>query len=184
MAITAAEIVFRYSVKTGSAGDTTAQATPTHATTGSLGKYVSTTAWAGGTNSLFDNITGDENAASTVDYRCFFVLNAHGTLTLENAVIYVSAEQAGGASVAIALDSTAISLKGATPAQALEIANETTAPAGPLTFSTPTTKAGGLVIGNLAPNQVKAIWVRRTAANTAALNADNFTVTVAGDTAA
>jgi hypothetical protein len=122
MAITAAEIVFRYSVKTGSAGDTTAQATPTHATTGSLGKYVSTTAWAGGTNSLFDNITGDENAASTVDYRCFFVLNAHGTLTLENAVIYVSAEQAGGASVAIALDSTAISRACAGVAPLSEIA--------------------------------------------------------------
>jgi hypothetical protein len=179
MAIVASDIVFRYSVVTGSAGDSTAGTA-----TGSLGKYVSTTAWTAGTNSLFDNITGDENAASTVDYRCIFVLNNHATLTLQSAVVYVSAEVAGGASVAIALDNIAISAKASASAQAALIASETTAPTGVGTFSTPTTKAAGLAIGNIAPGQVKAIWVKRTAANSAALDADGFTLAVAGDTAA
>lgn len=179
MAITATDIVFRLSTTAGAAGDSTAGTAA-----GSLGKYASTTAWAGGTNSLFDNITGDENAASTVDYRCIFVLNNHGTLTLENSVVYVSAETAGGASVAIALDSIAASAKGSASAQAATIANETTTPTGVGAFSTPTTKGAGLVIGNLAPGQVKGVWVRRTAANSAPLNADGFTLAVAGDTAA
>jgi hypothetical protein len=184
MAITATDIVFRYSVKTGAAGDSTAQAAPTNATTGSLGKYVSTSAWTTGTNSLFDNVSGDENAASTVDYRCVFVLNNHATLTLQSAVAYFT-ETAAGASVAIALDNIAASAKASASAQAAEIVNETTAPGSVGTFSTAAiTKAAGLSIGNLAPGQVKAIWIRRTAANSAALDADGFTLNVAGDTAA
>lgn len=74
MAIVAADIVYRYSIKTGAAGDSTASAQAT-----SLGKYVSTTVVATGANGKFDNISGAENAASTVDYRCIFVLNNHAT---------------------------------------------------------------------------------------------------------
>lgn len=179
MPIVASDIVFRYSVKTGSAGDTVAGTAA-----GSLGKYVSTTAWAGGAGTLFDTITGDENAASTVDYRCIFVLNNHASITLENAVVYVSAETAGGASVAIAVDNIAASAKTSASAQAAEIATETTAPTGVGAFSTPTTKGAGLALGSLTPGQVRAVWIRRTAANSAAINADGFTLTVAGDTAA
>lgn len=186
MAITATDIVFRYSVKTGAAGDSTAQAAPTNATTGSLGKYVSTSAWTTGTNSLFDNVSGDENAASTVDYRCIFVLNNHATLTLQSAVVYFTETASVGATVAIALDNIAISAKASASAQAAEIVNETTAPGAVGTFSTAAiTKAAGLSIGNLAPGQVKAIWIKRTAvpAN-GAVDADSFTLNVAGDTAA
>lgn len=180
MAITATDIVFNLSVKTGSAGDTTAQADPN----ASLGKYVSTSVWASGSNSLFDNISGDDNAASVVDYRCIFVKNNHATLTLENAKVWVSAEVAGGAGVAIAVDNIGPVAKGSASAQAAEIANETTAPSGVGSFSTPTTAGTGLAIGSLAPGQVCAVWVRRTAANTAAINNDGFTLSVQGDTAA
>lgn len=179
MPIVGSDIVFRLSTTAGAAGDSTAGTAG-----GSLGKYVSTTVWAAGTNTLFDNITGDENAASTVDYRCFFVLNNHATITLENAVVYVSAETAGGASVAIATDNIGPVAKGSAGAQAAQIASETTAPTGVSAFSTPTTKGAGLALGNLTPGQVKAVWVRRTAANSAPINADGFTATVAGDTAA
>lgn len=179
MAIVASDIVYRYSTKSGSAGDSTAS-------TGnaSLGLYVSSTVWAPATNGLFDNVSGDENAASTVDYRCFFVLNNNASLTLTNPVVYVSAEVAGGTAVAIAVDNVAVSAKASTSAQATSIATETTAPSGVGAFSTPTTKAAGLALGDIGPGQVKAVWVRRTAANTSALNSDGFTVTVAGDTAA
>jgi hypothetical protein len=180
MPIVATDIVFRLSTTAGAAGDTTAQANPNN----SLGKYVSTTAWASGTNSLFDDISGAENAASTVDYRCIFVLNNHASLTLQNAVVYVSAEVAGGASVAIATDNIAASAKGSATAQAATIANETTAPTGVSAFSTPTTSGTGLALGSLTPGQVKGVWIRRTAANTAAVNGDGFTLAVSGDTAA
>lgn len=179
MAIVAGDLAFKYSVTTGSAGNSTAG---TQA--GSLGKYVSTSTLAAGANGLFDDISGAENAASTVDYRCVFAINNHATLTLLNAVVYVSSEVVGGASVAIAVDNIAASAKGSASAQAATIANETTAPTGVGAFSTPTTSGTGLALGDLAPGQVRAVWVRRTAANSAAIDADGCGLAISGDTAA
>jgi hypothetical protein len=180
MAIVASDIIIRGSVTTGSAGDSTAQANPNLW----LGKYVSTTAFATGLNGMFDDISGAENAANTVDYRCLFVLNNHATLTMLSTVVYLSAEVSGGASIAIAIDNIAASAKGSASAQAALIASETSAPSGVGAFSSPITVATGLSIGDLTPGQVRAFWVRRTAANTAALDADGWTVGVGCDTAA
>lgn len=178
MPITSAEILRKLTVKTGTAGNTTA-GTPN----GSLGKYVSTTQITDAVdNNLFDDITGDENAASTVDYRAEAVHNSNASLTLQGTKAWISAEVAGGASIAIAVDTTAASAVGATAAQLLEIATETTAPTG-LTFASPTTKAAGVTLGDIPAGNVKGLWWRRTAANTAALNADGATVRVEGDTA-
>lgn len=180
MPIVATDLVYRLSTTSGAAGDSLAQASPNS----SLGKYVSTSVFASGTNGLFDNITGDENAASAVDYRCVFILNNHATLTLENAVVWVNSQVAGGAVVAIATDNVAASAKASAVAQAALVATELTAPTAVSAFSAPTTKATGLPLGNLGPGQVKAVWVRRSAANTAAINADGFEIACAGDTAA
>lgn len=177
MAIVASDIIVRLSNSGASAGDAS---TGTPAT--SLGKYMSTTAMSTGANGLFDDISGDENAASTVDYRCVFVLNNHATLTLQNAVVWVDSQVSGGADIAIATDNTAISARASGTAQATFIANETTAPTGVSAFSTPTTKGTGLSLGSIGPNQVKAVWVRRTATNSAALAGDGFTFGIAGDT--
>lgn len=180
MPITTTDILFRLSTTSGTAGDSTAQGNPN----ASLGKYVSTTAMASGANTLYDDISGAENAASTTDYRCVFVLNNHPTLTLQNAVVYISAEVAGGATTAIATDNVAPSPKGSATAQAAEIAAETTAPTGVSAFSNPTTAGTGLPLGNIPPGGVKAFWVKRTAANTTAVTGDGVTFAVAGDTEA
>lgn len=180
MAIVTADILLKLSVKTGTAGNTTA-GTPA----GSLGKYISTTVVsATALNNLFDDVTGQENFDSDVEYRCIFVHNNHATLTLQNTVAYISTQVAGGATAAIAVDSVASSALGATAAQALEVADENTAPAGPLAFSAPSTRATGLALGNIAAGSVKAVWIRRTAANSAALTNDGLTLIVSGDTAA
>lgn len=180
MAIASSDILIKFSVKTGSAGDSTAGTAA-----GSLGKYVSTTQITDNSaNNLFDNISGDENAASTVDYRCFFVHNNHATLSLQGAVVWLSAEVSGGASIAIAIDNVAASAKASASAQADQVTNETTAPSAVGAFSSPTTKGAGLSLGTLAAGQVRAVWVKRTAANSAALNADGVTIRVEGDTAA
>ncbi len=179
MAIVAADILFKFSEKTGVAGNSVA-GTPG----GSLGKYISTTQITDATlHNLFDVITGDENAAADVEYRCIFVHNAHGTLTWLTPVVWLSAETAGGASIAIAIDGVLASAIGATPAQADEVANEGTAPTGEA-FSSPTTKATGLALLDLPAGQCRAIWLRRTAANTAALDNDDVTIRCEGDTQA
>lgn len=177
MAIVASDIVTRFSVA-AAAGDTTASAAAT-----SLGDQVSTTAWTDG-STLFDDVTGAENAASESEYRCIFILNNHATLTAQNVVVYVSAETAGGASVQLAIDNIAASTKTSGSAQAAVIANEDSAPASVGTFSAPTTAATGLSVGNLTPGQVRGVWIKRTTANTAALDSDGFTLGIALDTAA
>lgn len=179
MAIQSSDILFKLSVKTGSAGNSTAGTTD-----GSLGKYISTTQITDATlHNLFDVITGDENAASDVEYRCFFVHNSHATLTLLSPVVWLSSETAGGASTAIAVDSTAASAIGSASAQALEVPDESTAPSGP-SFSAPTSKGAGLALSDIPAGQCKAIWVRRTAANSAAIDTDGVVIRVEGDTAA
>jgi hypothetical protein len=177
MAIVASDIVYRLSVVTASAGDTTSS-TPA----ASLGDQVSTTAITTATlNNLFDDVSGAEASAGDVEYRGIFVLNNHASLTLLGANVYIVSQTAGGGTIDIGLDPAAISAKGAAGAQAATIANESTAPAG-VTFSAPTS-GSPLVIGDLAPGQVKGIWLRRTVtAGASALNPDGVILATAGDT--
>ena len=176
-AIVAGDILTKYSTTAGAAGNSTAGTAA-----GSLGKYVSTTQWTGGAlNDLFDDISGDENAASESEYRCIFVHNANAANVYENVVVWLSAEVGGGANVTIGADTTAASALANASAQALTIANEDTAPGG-VTFTGPTTKATGISLGNIGIGQVKAFWIKRTATNSAALSADGVTFSIAGDT--
>jgi hypothetical protein len=176
-AIISGELLWKYSVS-AAAGNTTASSAAA-----SLGDQISTSAWAGGAlNDLFDNISGAENAASTVDYRCVFVHNSNAANTLENPTVYLSAETAGGASITIAIDNIAASAIGSASAQAAAIGTETTAPTGVGAFSAPTTSGTGLALSNLATGNCRAVWVKRTAANTAALTGDGVTLACTGDT--
>lgn len=180
MPITDSDILIKYSVKTGSAGNSVAGTAA-----GSLGKYISTTTITSAQlNNLFDDISGAENAASTVDYRIIFFRNAHASLTAQGVKVYLSAEVAGGASIAIAIDNVAASVIGSASAQAEELATETTTPAANGGFSSPTTTGAALSLGDIAAGECRAVQIRRTAANTAAVDNDGVTLTWFFDTAA
>lgn len=179
MAIVTGDILYKFSTKDGAAGDTTAGNAA-----GSLGKYISTTEITDASlHNLFDIITGDENAAADVEFRCFFVHNNHATLTWEAPVVWLSAQTGGGADARIALDDLGVTPKGQAPAQADEISNESVPPSGEV-FTAPTTKGTGLVLPDIPPGEVHAIWVERTALAGAAVDLDDVTVRVEGDTAA
>jgi hypothetical protein len=180
VAIVGTDILIKLSTTAGSAGNQNSQADPN----ASLGKYISTSAWAGGSlHDLFDVISGEENAASEAEYRCIFVHNNHGSLTWFGPVVWISAETANGASIAIGVDTTAESAIGSASAQAVSVANENTAPSG-ITFSSPTTKGTGVSLGDIPAGHCRALWIRRTAANNAAIDSDGGTLTFEGDTAA
>lgn len=176
MVLANADIKRKLSTKTGAAGNSTA-AVPAD----SLGKYISTTEIVDNNlHNLFDVVSGAENVASESEYRCIFFHNNHATITLENAKVYIAAQVAGGAAVEIGVDPTAASAIGAAPAQAVSIANEDTAPAG-VAFSAPADSASALAVGNIAPGQCKAVWIKRTTANNAALANDGFTLRLIGE---
>lgn len=181
MPIVASDLLWKLSVKTGSAGNSTA-GTPA----GSLGKYISTTAWDQNTlaNNLFDVVTGEENLAAESEYRCVFIHNAHATLTLQTPVVYIDSQVSGGADVTIGVDPAAATAIGSASAQAASVTDENTAPAG-VTFSgAAVSRATGLPLSDLAPGYCRAVWVKRTTTNSAALDNDGFTLAVSGDTAA
>lgn len=186
-AIVAADILFRLSAPTATAGNQLAQANPN----ASLGNYVSTTQLSGtALNNLFDDVTGAENTAGTTDYRCLFVHNSNTANALQNAVVYLQGgDPAGGSTVTIAVDTTAPSALAATGFQALPAgaAGTETAPGAAivgLTYAAPTTVAAGLALGTIGIGQVKAFWVRRATSGAAAVNAETVTFAVTGDTGA
>lgn len=177
-AITSSEILFKYSVS-AAAGNTTSGTAG-----GSLGDQISTTPIPDATlNALFDDISGTENAASAVDYRCIFVHNSNAFNALQNAVVWIASEVAGGATIAVGVDPTPASAVGSASAQALSVVSESTVPAG-VTFSAPTTSGAGLSLGTIPPGYCRAIWFRRTASNSPAINNDGFSWSVQGETAA
>lgn len=171
MAIVNTDLVWRYSVA-AAAGDTTASGPST-----SLGDQVASNGpTSGAANNFWDDVSSSEAAAGDVEYRCGFVLNNHGTLTLIGPQLSIQSETAGGASIAIGVDPTAASAKGSASAQAVTVADESVAPAG-VTFGT-----SPVALGNIPAGFVKAFWVRRTVPAGAGLLADGAVLSVDGDT--
>ena len=169
MAITAADLEFYLS---GGAGNTNPNA--------SLGGIISTTAIPNSSdNNLFDDVTGDEADAGDIEYRGIYFKNNHGSLTLQNAVVWFSSNTTS------ANDTLDMALPGEGLNATIEtIANESTAPSGE-SFSAPASKGAGLSFGNIPFGQRYGLWLRRTVtAGAAAVNANAATISVEGDTAA
>lgn len=130
-------------------------------------------------NNLFDDVTGDEGSSGDVEYRCIYIRNNHGSLTLSSAKLWIQTDSASSDSVVdLALGGEG---NGGT---AETIANESTAPSGEV-FSHPSNKAAGLDLGDLATTEFYPVWVRRTiTASASAANNDGPTLRVEGDTPA
>ena len=128
---------------------------------------------------IFDSVDGAESAAGDVEYRCIYVRNIHGSLTLTSAFAWVQSDTPQALTViALGLGSSAMDGVEQT------VANEGTAPAG-VTFLPAVNKAGGIALGSIPPGQTRAIWLRRTVSAGAPVTAsDPFTIRVEGETAA
>lgn len=162
MPITSTDIQYRLS---GGAANSNANA--------SLGSAKSSVAVP---SNLFDDVTSSESSAGDTEYRCFYVHNAHATLTMLNAVLWITANTTGNR-IAVGVGTSAINGTEQT------VADENTAPSG-VTFSQPTTKGTALALGSIPPGQSKAAWLRRTVGAAAAASNDTYTTRVECDTAA
>src|SRR5574343_401176 len=151
MPIISTDIIYRLS---GGSGNTDPNA--------SLGGVKSSTAIGAGLHNLFDVVSSAESSAGDTEYRCFYVHNAHATLTMQNSVIWIQSNTTStDTTIEIALGSSAVNGTEQT------VADESTAPTG-VTFSQPSNKAGGIVLGDIPPGQHRAVWLRRTVAAGAA----------------
>ena len=162
MSITSAEVVYRLS---GGAANSNANA--------SLGGAKSSTVVPA---ALFDDVTSAESAAGDTEYRCIYVHNANGTLTMQNAVLWITANTTANR-IAVGVGSSAINGTEQT------VADENTAPTG-VTFSQPTTKGAAIALGNIPPGQHRAVWLRRAITAASAASNDTYSLRVECDTAA
>lgn len=168
MPIISTDIVYRLS---GGASNTDVNA--------SLGGAKSSTSVGTGLHNLFDVVGSAEAAAGDTEYRCVYVHNNHGTLTMQSAKIWISSNTPStDTTVEIALGSSAVN------GTETSVANENTAPSGP-TFSAPASEGAALSIGDIPAGQHKAVWIKRIInTGAAAYNSDGCTLTTKCDTAA
>ncbi len=129
-------------------------------------------------SNLLDAVSSAEALAGDIEYRCYYVHNAHATLTLENAVAWLSANTpSADTTLDIGVGTSAVNGTEQT------VANENTAPVG-VTFSAAATEGAAVALGNIPPGQHRSVWIRRTVnASTAATN-DTATLVAKGDTQA
>ena len=130
-------------------------------------------------HNLFDKVLGSEALAGDIEYRCAYIKNTHGSLTLELAKVWIDTNTpSGDSAVAIALGGEGVN------GTAETIVNENTAPSGE-SFTAPASYAAGLSLGDLAFGEYYPIWVRRTVtAAAAAYNSDSVVLGIQGDTGA
>lgn len=170
MAIATGDLEYRLS---GGAANTD----PNAALGGAMGTAAGAVITDNVANNLWDDVTGDEAAAGDVEYRGYYVKNKHATLTWQAVKHWISSlTSSADTEFDVALAAEAVNTSMAT------IANESTAPAT-VTFTRPTTKAGGLSIGDIPAGQFKGLWIRRTVNASAAAVDDTGTVRSEGDTA-
>jgi hypothetical protein len=127
--------------------------------------------------SIFDKVLAGESSAGDVEHRIIYVHNSHGTLTLDNAVLWLPVNTPSANTIVEAgLGTSAMNGTEQT------IADENTPPVG-VTFLVAATKGAGVALGNIPPGQHRAVHLRRTVTAGAAAANDNFTMRVEGDTA-
>lgn len=122
---------------------------------------------SGQLNNLFTNARAD---AST-DYAWLQIENRHPSLTLSSVVAWLSVDSKG-ATVAIAYDSTNGVISTATAFSSVDISS--------LSYSTPTSRAGGISLGTMATETQCRIGVRRVFSSATAASPENNRVYVGG----
>lgn len=146
--------------------------------TNSLGGAITATEVVDGVlHNLFDKVTSDESLAGDTEYRCAYVQNTHGTITLEEAISYITTNTASGTTdMSVAVGTSAVG--------GIEqvIADESTAPVG-LTWTSLLGTANGVALGDIPAGSHMAIWLRRVVdAGTLAAPLDGITLTTRGST--
>lgn len=178
---------------TGASSDGGTQTDPN----ASFGGYRSSTEITDNTdNNLFDDVSGAEASAGDTEYRCICLKNTHGSLSLQNAKVWVSTDEANAdTTISIAVE---VPTTSDTAGTAQTIGNESTAPtvnSGNVSnwyaSSAVNSYANGIAINinahdaNLDNGEIIFVWIKRViGASASAASGVNFTLRLQGDTAA
>jgi len=127
-------------------------------------------------NNDMDDITSAEASTGIIIYHGYYWENTHGSLTYIAPKMYIDTQTASGdTDLAIAIADEAVNTS-------IEIiANETTAPSGPV-FTAPANFAAGISVGDLDSTDFRGWWARYTVNNSATAILDTMTMGIQGDT--
>ena len=120
-------------------------------------------------NNLWDDVSSDDASAGDTEYRCTYVKNTHGSLSVANVKVEIDTDP---------IESNWEIALGAAGKNGTEtaIADEDTAPSGPV-FGTTALSLGTLAAGDFYP-----IWVKRiVSAGAGAATPDSGVLNILGD---
>lgn len=177
------DILFKLSAPNANAGNVVAGYAGT-----SWGGWLSTSVLNLSTtlDNLFIDITGAQNAAGQVDYACLFIQNntsSGNAMVGTIAWLPLSQFTGAGSTIQMGADPTGITAINSGSPQAVTITSSVIAPAGVTSWVVPTNTTpsspsftNGLQLGTIAPTQCVAVWIQRTATNSAAPSLTNLQV--------
>jgi len=134
-------------------------------------------------NNVWPNVPGLESRDGSTRYRCLYVLNAHATITLSNAIIWISLPTLSPHDeVDIGLGTTAAGT-GSETFYSTDLHPTGNPQNHGVAFSHPTSYETGLALGTIAPGHRKAFWVRKILqSGAAAYDTNQYGVRVRGET--
>ena len=126
-------------------------------------------------HNLWDQVSGDESSAGDTEYRIIYIRNEHASITGTNIRAYFNTNESSYLTIGV---------NQAKNTNAPALTNEDTDPSG-VTFSAAATKANAVTIGDLAPNDFRALYIKRTIpAGAAADNQVDWNIQIVVDTSA
>lgn len=99
-------------------------------------------------NNIWDDVSSGDASAGDTEYRCAYVKNTHGSLSVANVAVSINADPSKS-NWEIALGAAGKN------GSETEVGNEDAAPSGP-SFG-----IGSISIGSLAPGDFYPIWIKR-----------------------
>ena len=118
-----------------------------------------------------NNLFPDARLGDPTDYTWLQIENRNATLTMSSVKVWLKPDSRG-ATVAIALDSTNGVISTGSAFSSVNIAG--------LSYSTPTTRASGLSVGNMAPETQCRIGIRRAFTGSSPAVPENNRIYVGG----
>jgi hypothetical protein len=126
-------------------------------------------------NNIWDNVDGIQLVNGSTEVRCIYIYNANTAATFASVKAWIS-QPSIASSNTISIGAGNAAAGTAEPA----VANETIVP-GNVIFVTASTQASGISLGNIGPQQYKAIWIKRvTAPGSEAFPDNGYTIRVQG----
>jgi hypothetical protein len=110
-------------------------------------------------NTVWDDVDKQDAIYGDVEYRCLYLYNRWSS-TIYSARVWVAAQPSGADELDLGLDPAGVG-DGTSTGVAQTVADEDTEPSS-VSWSRPVDYTNGLVLGDLAPGECRAVWLRRT----------------------